>query len=149
MVEFFDYQCGYCKRMFEPLMHEIEQDGKVKLIMKEFPILGPMSVVASKAALAARKQGKYQEMHFGLMGFRGQLTEEAIYAVAEDVGLDVDRLKTDMESDDIAAMLRANYDLSEALDIRGTPAFVIGNELIPGAISDDALKGMIAKARSS
>jgi protein-disulfide isomerase len=148
VVEFFDYQCGYCKRMFGPLMDEVQRDGKVKLVMKEFPILGPVSVVAARAALAAREQGKYREMHTALMELHGQLTEDAVYAVAEDVGLDVDQLKKDMESAEIADILQANYDLSEQLDIRGTPAFVIGDELVPGAISKEALADLIAQSRA-
>src|SRR5262249_28257965 len=113
----------------------------------EFPVLGPASVTAAKAALAARKQGKYDAIHRELMTLKGQIDDAAVYKTAALVGLDVDRLKRDMAAPDIDKMLKANSKLAEALDIRGTPGFVVGDEVVPGAISLDTLRDLIDASR--
>ncbi|MEO3434437.1 DsbA family protein [Inquilinus sp. CAU 1745] len=148
LVEFFDYQCGYCKRMLEPVQDLVREDGGLRLVMKEFPILGPESIVAARASLAAEMQGLYAEYHNALMGHRGRLTEEVIFAVAEDVGLDVDRLREDMESEAVEAEITANLRLARQLGVNGTPAFVIGEQLIPGAVGDEVLRDLIAEERN-
>jgi protein-disulfide isomerase len=104
-------------------------------------------VTASRAALASRKQGKYDAFHRALMALKGQINETAVYRTAESVGLDVDRLKRDMTAPEIARAIKANTELAEALDIRGTPGFVIGDEIVPGAVELANLKEMIATAR--
>jgi protein-disulfide isomerase len=104
-------------------------------------------VTAARAALAARKQGKYDSLHRALMGLKGQIDEAAVFKLAGSVGLDVERLKRDMAAPEIDRMLKANLNLAGALDIRGTPGFVVGNEIVPGAISLDALKQLIDTAR--
>ena len=149
LVEFFDYNCGYCKSLFPSLLETIKADGQVKLVLKEFPILGPSSIVASKAALASVKQNKYSEFHIALIGHKGALTEDSIMKVAKDVGLDVDRLQKDMKGDDIQKTIQRNEDLGKALQVNGTPAIVIGNTFVPGAISKDELKKLITEARKS
>jgi protein-disulfide isomerase len=149
IVEFFDYKCPYCKGVAPDLMKTIDADGDVRLVFKEFPILGPQSVHAAKAALAANRQGKYLEFHEALMGVKGDLDEATVFATAKSVGLDVERLKADMEAPEIAAAIDRNHALAAALRINGTPAFVVGDEVIPGAIPMDEMKKLIEAARSS
>jgi protein-disulfide isomerase len=147
VVEFFDYNCGYCKTMFPSLMDVLEEDGNVRLVLKELPILGPASEVAAKAALAARKQGKYGEFHRALITHRGSLTEPVIYQVALDTGLNVDRLRADMKDKGIADIIARNRDLARELQVTGTPALFISENFFPGAMSKDNLKAAIADAR--
>ncbi|WP_207478229.1 DsbA family protein [Arenibaculum pallidiluteum] len=148
LVEFFDYQCGYCKSVFPDLQRLIKADGKVKVVLKELPILGPASVTAAKASLAARLQGKYVPFHVALMELRGQLDDAKIFRAAEAVGLDVERLKRDMEEPTIAAHLTRNIQLADALQINGTPAFIAGDRLIPGAVPLDRLLELVRAQRA-
>ncbi len=147
IVEFFDYQCGYCKTMTGPLMELVRDDGRIRLVLKEFPILGPESALAARASLAAGRQGKYEPFHMALMGLRGRLNEGAIWQVAAETGLDLDRLRKDMAAPEITAVIEANYRLAQALGIEGTPAFAIGNALVPGAAPREHLAGLVQKAR--
>jgi protein-disulfide isomerase len=147
LVEFFDYRCPYCKQVEPSLEALLGEDRQLRLVYKEFPVLGPESVTASKAALAARKQGKYDAFHRALMTLKGQINDTAVYKTAESVGVDVDRLKRDMAAPEIARALKANTELADALDIRGTPGFIVGNEIVPGAIDLASLKQLIATAR--
>jgi protein-disulfide isomerase len=147
LVEFFDYRCPYCKQVEPALEKLLGEDAKLRFVYKEFPVLGPDSVTASRAALAARKQGKYDAYRRAMMALKGQIDADAVFKVAGSVGLDVDRLKRDMTDPEIDKSLKANVKLADALDIRGTPGFVIGDDIVPGAISLDELKGMIDKAR--
>jgi protein-disulfide isomerase len=147
LVEFFDYRCPYCKQVEPAIEALVAEDRQLRFVYKEFPVLGPESVTAARAALAARQQGKYDLLHRALMGLKGQINEAAVFKVASSVGLDVERLKRDMAAPDIDRILKANGNLAEALDIRGTPGFVIGDEIVPGAISLDALKQLIDAAR--
>lgn len=149
VVEFFDYRCPYCKTVSERLFNTVKADGNVRYVLKEFPILGPESVFASKAALAAVKQSKYLEFHQALMSTRGGLDQEAVMAVAKKVGLDVKKLREDMDGPDIAQSLERNLKLAQALKIDGTPAFVIGDQIIPGAVSTEALKSVIDQTRKT
>ena len=147
VVEFFDYQCGYCKAVMADTQRLIKDDPKVRFVFKEFPILGPASVVAAKAALAAKSQGRYLDYHNALMGHRGQLDEDTILRLARSVGLDQERLKKDMDSPEVLKVIAANQALAEQLGIRGTPGFVVGDELVPGAIKLDEMKRLVAAAR--
>src|SRR5436305_897526 len=147
LVEFFDYRCPYCKQVEPSLEALLGEDRQLRLVYKEFPVLGPESVTASKAALAARKQGKYDAFHRALMVLKGQINDTAVFKTAESVGIDVDRLKRDMAAPEIARALKANTELADALDIRGTPGFIVGNEIVPGAIDLASLKQLIATAR--
>ena len=128
-------------------MKAVEDDGNIRLVFKEYPILGPESVLAARAALASQKQDKYGEFHVALMKVDGPLNEANILNVAESVGLDPGQLKADMADPAIQRQIAANYGLANALGIKGTPAFVIGRELVPGAISMEEMKRYIAQAR--
>lgn len=147
IVEFFDYRCGYCKRSFQPLMDFVKKDGNVRLVLKEFPILGPASLEASKAAMAAKRQGRYMEMHSGLYAHKGDLDAEAIDAIAKKAGVDVAQMRKDMEDQAFADQVSRTYRLAEALGIDGTPAFVAGGTVYPGMADADRLAQMAAHAR--
>ena len=147
LVEFFDYRCPYCKQVEPAIEALIAEDRQLRFVYKEYPVLGRDSVTAARAALAAHKQGKYDAMHRALMGLKGQINDAAVFKLAGAVGLDVERLKRDMAAPDIDRMLKANVNLADALDLRGTPGWVIGDEIVPGAISLDALKQLIDAAR--
>jgi protein-disulfide isomerase len=130
VIEFFDYTCPYCK-VIEPRLEKFLKDDKgAKLILKEYPILTPESLIATKAALAAVKQGKYAPFHNALMGFKGQLTQQAIFDTAKDVGLDVNRLRKDMEAPEITDQIIANFNLARGLRIFETPSFVAGGHML-------------------
>jgi protein-disulfide isomerase len=147
IVEFFDYRCPYCKEVEPALERLLKEDKKLRIVYKEFPILGQASVYAARAALAARNQGKYDVLHRGLMAAKGQLDEATVASVATSVGIDMERLKRDMDTPEIDKLLKRNYDLAEALDIQGTPAFVVGDRLAAGVADVDALKKLVAAAR--
>jgi protein-disulfide isomerase len=147
IVEFFDYRCPYCKRVLDPLIKAVEEDGNIRLVFKEYPILGPESVLAARAALASQKQEKYREFHIALMSVEGPLNEANILNVAESIGLDTGQLQSDMSDPAIQRQIAANYGLANNLGIKGTPAFVIGREIVPGAITMEEMKSYIARAR--
>jgi len=147
LVEFFDYRCPYCKQVEPALEALLREDPKLRFVYKEFPVLGPESVTAARAALASRKQGKYDAFHRDLMALKGHFDEAAVFQAARTAGLDLEHLKRDMAAPEIDRMLKANLELAEALDIRGTPGFVIGDEIVPGAILLPALKHLPATAR--
>lgn len=149
VVEFFDYRCGYCKRAFPSLMEAITQDGNVRLVFKEFPILGEDSMLAARAALAAARQDRYYDMHVALMQERGSYTLAKVLAIALDLGLDVDALRRDMDAPEVEAAISTNYELARALKITGTPGFIIGDQVIPGAISTEQMLSLIEKARDA
>ncbi len=149
VVEFFDYRCPYCVRVAEPLREAVESDGNIRLVMKEFPILGPESMVAARMALAAEKQGKYEELHFAMMTVSGKLTEAKAFKIAEKIDLDMDQLRRDMEAPEIDAMLQRNFALAQALQINGTPAFVIGDEVVRGAIDMGTMREIIGRTRAN
>jgi protein-disulfide isomerase len=145
LVEFFDYSCGYCKQIEPSLEALLKEDHKLRIVYKEFPVLSAASVVAARAAIAARAQGRYDEFHRAMMNARGTLTEEAIMRTASSVGLDLDRLKADMRKPEVDGIIRRNKELAETLDIQGTPAFVVGDNLVPGAAIDE-VRRLIAEA---
>jgi len=147
IVEFFDYRCSYCKRVMPTLLDEVQRDGNVRLVFKEFPVLGEDSVRAARAGIAAARQGRYYDMHLALMQSRGQLPEEKLVAMAADLGLDVAQFRADMKSRATDDEIATNYELAQALNFRGTPSFVIGNELVPGAIDARQFRALIEKAR--
>jgi protein-disulfide isomerase len=151
VVEFFDYRCGYCKRVLPVVTKNIEKDKNVRYVFKEYPILGPESVTASKAAIAVSRidADKYQPYHKALMAARGSLTKAKLIKVAADIGIDTAALEKEMGSSEIDDIIRKNYELAHSLNITGTPAFVIGTELVPGAIDLETLERLIAEARGS
>jgi protein-disulfide isomerase len=146
MAEFFDYNCGYCKRAMSDVLALIESDKDLKVVFKEWPILGEGSRFAARAALASRRQDKYWEFHVALMETRS-VTEATTLEVAERIGLDVEQLKADMEAPEVAAVIDRNMRLASALGIQGTPAFFIDDQFIPGAVGYDALSKLIAEVR--
>jgi len=147
VVEFFDYRCPYCKNMLDMVMDTVKTDGQVRLVMKELPILGPDSVTAARAALAARNQKKYEEFHRALMKLKGPVNEASVMKTAAEIGLNVEKLKKDMDDDRIDTVLKNNIQLAHALNISGTPGFIIGDQITPGAMNQQALKQMIDQAR--
>lgn len=147
IVEFFDARCPYCKRLHAEMKPLLERDRNIRVVMKDLPILGPQSVVASRALLAAQRQGKYPELYDALMGLRGEPTDALIRSEAERVGLDYARLRRDMEDPAIQQRLDANIALARSLRIEGTPALIIGDTLVPGAVSAEQLEQMIAAER--
>ncbi|MGB0843464.1 MAG: DsbA family protein [Alphaproteobacteria bacterium] len=147
IVEFFDYQCGYCKRAATGLFAASKADGNVRIVLKEFPILGPASLVAAKAALAAKNQGKYDEMHMALINFKGRLSESAIKGIARDQGLDVLKLELDMDSPSVQKEIAETRALAQSLGINGTPAFIVNDTLVPGAVPTEQLMQLVAEER--
>jgi len=147
IAEFFDYNCPYCKRSHESISNLVAEDGHIRFVYKEYPILGDNSVIAAQAALAARAQSKYIPFHNALMTHKGSLNKVVIMAVAEATGLDVTRLKRDMTDPEIAAILSRTKALATALNISGTPAYVINDRLVPGAVDAAHLKALIAEVR--
>lgn len=147
IVEFFDYRCGYCKRVTPTLLKLMAEDPSIRLVYKEYPILGPESSLAAMAALAAHEQGGYAKFHQALMA-ASEVSAEAILKLAKESGLDVERLQKDMAKPELQAALAKNRTLADALAIQATPAFVIGDEVVPGALPEEALKDLIAKAKA-
>lgn len=149
IVEFFDYQCPYCKRMAPELAKIVAEDPDVKIIFKEFPVFGPESTLAARAALASAKQGKYREFHMAIMELRGAPSENAIFRVASRLGMDMERLRRDIQSPSIETQIQTNLQLARDVGVRGTPAYVIGDQLVPGAMSLDQMRQLIAEKRGS
>jgi protein-disulfide isomerase len=149
IVEFFDYRCPYCKAVEPSLEALLKDDPKLRIVYKEFPVLGEASVYASHMALAARRQGRYQEFHDAMMATKGTINAEVIDRVAKSAGVDVAKAKAAMATPEIDALIKRNYALADALDINGTPAFIIGDTLVPGAADIAQLRELIAAARKS
>lgn len=149
VTEFFDYRCGYCKGVFPSVLRLLKDDPKVRYVMKELPILTPESRIAAKVALSVwqNEPKRYQDLHTKLMQAQGDLPEKRIFDIAKSVGVNVERARKDMNSPEIEQMLGANMELAQALGITGTPGFVIGNQLLPGAIDYDTLRQLVAQAR--
>ena len=147
LVEFFDYRCAYCRRVVSSMRALLDEDSDLRVVFKELPVLGPDSERAARAALASRRQGGYVPFHFALMAAE-DLSLQGIRAAAEAVGLDPDRLEADMSAPEVNAAIQANYALANELGIEGTPAFVIGTQLIPGAVDKARLEQLIREARS-
>ena len=149
IFEFFDYNCGYCKSVVKLLLDTIKEDKKINLVFVEFPILSEDSYTASLAALAAEKQNLYSQFHISLMKVRGRINEKQIFKTAKEVGLDINKLKLDMENPDIQLILKTNREVAKLLKLNGTPAFIIGDVIYPGAIKKDQLKKAIKLYRKS
>jgi len=148
LVEFFDYNCPYCRRM-APVLTDIEtNDPKLRILYKEWPILGPGSEFAARAALASRNQGKYAALHNALMLASGPANESSVLEVAAQVGLDVERLKVDMQAPEIKAVIERNRELALALRVTGTPSFVIGDQMLRGAADAAVIRRFISEARA-
>lgn len=149
LVEFFDYRCGYCKAVFSALTEVVNKDGNVRLVMKEMPILGPASMMAAQWSVAAHKLGGYKPFHTALMEHKGNVTKDLLVQIAKDAGLDPSEMEKLAASPEVQAELKASLDLARTLGISGTPAFVVGDVLVPGAIGGDQLAALIAQQREA
>lgn len=149
VVEFFDYQCSHCKEMNSTITKLLDNKKNVKVIFKEFPIFGATSNYAAQMALAAAKQGKYMELHDALLKSNESLTESKIQEIAKSAGLDVEKLKTDMNDPSVKQEIKDNYELAKALGLNGTPSFILSNknmtqfDFIPGAAPEDSFQKSI------
>jgi protein-disulfide isomerase len=148
IVEFSDYNCGWCKKAVDEVSKLNKADPKVRIVMKEFPIFGENSQFAAKAAMASIKQGKYWEYHVALMKER-QVTKDNALKIAEKVGLDVKKLEADMTDPAIEAALKKNAEIAQALGIEGTPGFIIDTKVAPGFVPLDGLQAMVAEVRKA
>jgi len=148
LIEFFDYNCPYCRRV-APVMIDAERaDPQLRVVYKEFPILGPNSTFAAKAALAVHRQGKYLAFHKALMQVRGTVDEARVLDVAAKIDVDIERMKTDMNDPAIQAAIDKNLALAQVLSINGTPGFVVGEQILRGATDLKTLQGLIREARN-
>src|SRR5581483_8553770 len=150
-VEFFDYNCGYCKRAMDDMLTLLKDDPKLKVVLKEFPVLGPGSVEAAQVAVGVGmldKTGKkYLEFHQKLLGGRGEANKARALAVAKDIGIDMTRLEKDMAGPEVKATLQESFKLAEALGLNGTPSYVIGDNVVVGAVGLEALKEKVNTSR--
>ncbi len=150
-VEFFDYNCGYCKRAMDDMFELMKNDSKLKVVLKEFPVLGPGSVEAARVAVAVRMQDKtgkkYMDFHQKLLTGRGQADKARSLAVAKEIGLDMARLERDLASDEVRLTLEESLKLAEKLGLNGTPSYVIGTNVVVGAVGLEKLKESVNTAR--
>jgi protein-disulfide isomerase len=152
VVEFFDYNCGYCKRAMTDMLDLLKSDGKVKFVLKEFPVLGEGSMQAAQVAVAVRMQDKtggkkYLEFHQKLLGSRGSIDKARAMAAAKEAGLDVARIEKDLGSEEVKATLEESYKIAEALGLNGTPSYVVGSDVVVGAVGLKVLKEKVNTAR--
>jgi protein-disulfide isomerase len=151
IVEYFDYNCPYCRKLEPELRQVVQDDGKVKLVYKDWPVLGPVSIAAARLALATKYQDKYVAAHDALMGTASRLTEPRIRELLSGAGIDVDRAAKDLETNakTIDAILARNNDQATAFGFKGTPAFIIGKFRVPGALTMAQFDQAIADARKA
>ncbi len=150
-VEFFDYNCGYCKHAMGDMLDLMKSDQKLRVVLKEFPVLGPGSVEAAQVAVAVRMQDpsgkKYLDFHQKLLGGRGQADKAHALAAAKEAGLDMAKLEKDIASPEVKATLEENFKMAEDMGLNGTPSYVIGNQVVVGAIGLEGLTKKISEAR--
>jgi protein-disulfide isomerase len=151
IVEWFDFNCPYCRKLEPELRQVVQDDGKVRLVLKDWPILGPVSVVAARVALACKYQGKYDKAHDAMIGVSSKLTEPRIYELIAGAGIDVDRAKQDLATNAkaIDGVLARNNETAEGLGFQGTPAFIVGKFRVPGVLTMDQFAQVIADARKA
>ena len=151
IVEWSDFQCPYCRRVEPDIRQVVQDDGKVRLVLKDWPILGPVSVTAARMALAAKFQDKYLQAHDAMMGVSSKLTEPRINELLAGAGVDMDRLKSDLSAHakEIDAILKRNNDQATAFGFRGTPAFIVGKFRVPGVLTMAEFEQAIADARKA
>jgi protein-disulfide isomerase len=151
IVEYFDYQCPYCRKLEPDLRQVVHDDGKVRLVLKDWPILGPASVTAARMALASKYQDKFIQAHDALIGINSKLTEPRISELLAGAGIDMDRLTRDLDSNAAAidAVLARNNDQATAFEFRGTPAFIVGKFRVPGVLTMPQFVQVIADARKA
>jgi protein-disulfide isomerase len=150
-VEFFDYNCGYCKRAMLDMLEIMKGDSKLKVVLKEFPVLGPSSIEAAQVGVAVRMQDpsgrKYLDFHQKLLTGKGQADKARAMAAAKEAGLDMGKLEKDLASPEIRATLEENFKLAEAMGMNGTPSYVIGKQVVIGAVGAESLREKISNAR--
>ena len=149
VVEFFDYNCPYCRRVKPHMEALLAADPNVRVVYREWPILGEGSVFAARAALASRNQGKYEEFHWAMMELSGRAEEASVMRAAEDIGLDVVQLRRDMNAPEIDEHIATSMRLSRAMGFSGTPSFVIGDSLAPCLIDADQMISLVNQARAN
>jgi protein-disulfide isomerase len=151
IVEWFDFNCPYCRKIEPEMRQVVQDDGKVRLVLKDWPILGPVSVVAARLALACKYQDKYDKAHDAMIGVSSKLTEPRIYELLAGAGVDVDRAKADLATNAkaIDGMLARNNAAAEGLGFRGTPSFIVGKFRVPGVLTMDQFAQVIADARKA
>jgi protein-disulfide isomerase len=151
IVEYFDYQCPYCRKIDPEIRQVVQDDGKVRLVLKDWPILGPVSVVAARMALASKYQDKYIQAHEALIGVNSKLTEPRIRELLASAGIDVDRLDRDLATNAkaIDAILARNNDQATAFEFKGTPSFIVGKFRVPGILTMAQFDQVIADARKA
>jgi protein-disulfide isomerase len=151
LVEFFDYNCAFCKRALPDMMELLKDDPKLKIVLKEFPVLGPGSVEAAKVAVAVRMQDrsgkKYLDFHQKLLGGRGAADKARALAVAKEVGMDMTKLDKDMAADEVKTSIDESLKLAETLGLNGTPSYIVGSDVVVGAVGMDALREKVSFAR--
>lgn len=148
IVEFFDYNCPYCKSVAPDVLKLITNDQNIRLVYREWPILGEDSVFAARAALAAREQGKYEEFHWSLMSLR-RANEESVLQAAAELGMDIDKLQRDMMADEVNVHIQLSMQMASAIGFTGTPSFVMGDQIVPGAISLEEMQRIVENSRQS
>lgn len=149
VIEFFDYNCGYCKRALTDIQALVEKDKNVRFVFREMPILSPDSRTAALWALAAHKQGKYFEYHSALMEYRGRKSKDSLRKLAEKIGIDPDKLEKDAESSQVEEEMKKGISVARSIGVQGTPAFIINGELYPGYLGEGGLEEAVADARKS
>ena len=151
LVEFIDYKCGYCRRAFPEVQELVASDGDIRLIVKEFPILGEQSVLASRFAIATLQvegEDAYKQVHDRLITMRGDMNELALELVAEELGLDVEAIVARMDDEAVTEVIRANHALAQELSITGTPTYVLGDRMVRGYVPLDGMRAMVAEERN-
>jgi protein-disulfide isomerase len=151
IVEYFDYNCPYCRKIEPELQQVVHDDGKIRMIWKDWPILGPTSIIATRMALASKYQDKYVQAHEALIGVSSKLTEPRIRELLSGAGIDVDRCTRDLATNAkaIDAILKRNDDQATAFGFKGTPAFIVGKFRVPGVLTMEQFEQVIADARKA
>jgi len=146
IIEFFDYNCGYCKKSLDAVTELLRTEYDLKISFRDYPILSPSSRIAAKAALASREQGKYFKFHSALMSMQGNLNKDMIFSIASNLNIDIDKLKKDMKKIEIEEIIEQTKSLARKLDIRGTPTFIINGKIYAGALELNKLREIINKS---
>ncbi len=152
IVEFLDYRCGFCKRAFPQVEQLIATDGNIRLVIKEYPILGEASQLASRYAIATKNlegDDAYKAVHDAMMGLRGEVTEDTLERISDDLGFDHEDILVEMESPGITEIIQANYALARILEIQGTPSFVMGERMVRGYVELDQMRAIVADIREN
>lgn len=151
IVEFLDYRCGFCKRAFPAVEELVSTDGNIKLIIKEFPILGPASELGSRYAIAAKRvagDGAYKSVHDAMMSMRGDLSEAVLAKLSDDLVLDHDAITAEMQSDEVSMVISTNRELASRLEIQGTPSFIMGDQFVRGFVELEQMRDIVEAIRA-